>query len=81
MKNCGAYWGGILKSKGPPAAIVQSILSPPWHRSLSEFKLIDLKTVASLALFASCFFSYFWTVLFSFSPHGPHGGHHISGDC
>ena len=79
MKNCGAYIGEAYSFRGSPATNVQPILSPP-HRSLSEFNFIDLKTVISLALFVSCFFSYFRIVLLSFSPHGPHGGQHISGD-
>ena len=80
MKNCGAYWGGTLKIGGSPATIVQSILSSPWHRPLSEFKFIDLKIVTSLVLFAVAFSSYFQTVLLSFSPHHPHGGQYIPGD-
>jgi len=80
MKNLRGLLGRHTQSRGSPATIVQSILSPPWHRSLSEFKFIDLKTVAGLILFASRFFSYFRTVLLSFSPHGPHGGQHIPGD-
>jgi hypothetical protein len=72
--------GEAYSFQGSQATIVQPILSPPWHRSLSEFKFIDLKTAVSLALFAGCFFSYFRTVFLSFSPHGPHGGQHIPGD-
>ena len=72
--------GEAYSIEGSPATIVQPILSPPWHRSLSESRFIDLKTVISLALFVNRFFSYFRIVLLSFSPHGPHGGQHIPGD-
>jgi len=80
MKNYGANRGGILKIKGSPRTIVFLILSPPYYRSLSEFKSIDLTTVAGLALFVIGSFSYLRIVLLSFFPHRPHGGQHIPGD-
>jgi len=48
--------GEAYSKLGTRATIVQPILSPPSHRSLSEFKFIDLKTAAGLALFAGWIF-------------------------
>lgn len=80
MKNCGANREGILKIMGAPMTIAFLILSPPWHRSLSEFKFIDLTTVTDLAPFVNRFFSYLRIILLSFFPHSPHGGQHVPGD-
>ena len=80
MKNCGAYRGGILKRMGLEATIALPILSPPLNRSLSEFKFIEFKTAAGLALFVDSLFFYLRIILLSFSPQSPHGGQHVPGN-